>query len=93
MNPLIKEMKLSGNTYDIWGFSMGAFFAVASELYYRGLDIPSSWGYSPGLSGDSRELDTMESDLCLESNDSDLLNAGLILERFTDYLRTKGKDY
>lgn len=39
---------------DIWSDAMEAWFECAGWLNYHGENIPSEWGYFPGM-GDGRE--------------------------------------
>ena len=59
MNALIKELKLH-YTGDAWGWVMCCRFAIAGEMFSRGLDIPSHWEYWPGACGDGRDPDALE---------------------------------
>jgi hypothetical protein len=78
---------------DAWGNCMGWRFAVAAEMWHRGLAIPSEWGYSPGMASDPRELETLEGETCADATDEALELFGAVLLRVYDKLKAAGEDY
>ena len=93
-NELLKELKsLDLFSLDEWDGAMGALFSIASEMFMRDLDIPSEWGYSPGMTDDPREPESIEFEACKEASDSDLEETGKMLNRYLDILKKQGKDY
>ena len=89
---LLKEFRefFSG---DDWSDAMSCFFAVADEMYVRDLDIPSQWGYGPGMSSDPRDKSAFQWEVALTAKDDDLLKAGRVLSRYCDLLKRYEKDY
>lgn len=87
------EFKLFRDKYDPWGSAMDVFFPIASELYMRGVDIPSQWGYAPGLTDDPRDPENYYTDLIINESDNDLLEFGNLLHRYTNYLDRAGCSY
>ena len=90
---LVAELRSGDLHYDPWGTAMGAFFAVAAELQWRGTDIPAKWQYTPGCAADQREPDGDWFALLEAADEEVLLSFGEMLHRYTDLLRRDGKDY
>lgn len=91
----VKEQVMLGwDPGDAWGSAMGAFFALAGELWMRddGM-IPDAWRYKPGLGGDPREPDGEYYELFREAETFALEHLGAILHRYTDILTCQGKSY
>ena len=87
---LYKETHDSG---DPWGSAISAFFDVATELWWRGDDIPDAWQFRPGAVTDPRNLESyLYPDLSVVDSD-DLLQFGKTLERYTRNLDRTGKSY
>lgn len=76
---------------DAWGDCMGAWFAVAAELYVRG-SVPENWRFRPG-SSDPREPDDCWTDELVIHSDDDLIEFGNVLCRYSRMLRNAGHDY
>jgi hypothetical protein len=87
------ELRLNDIKGDPWGASMEAFFECAGRMNKRGVQIPVSWQYKPGLGGDGTDKDSYYYSLFAHCGNSQLLAIGLFLERYTNYLRKKGRDY
>ena len=92
---LISEIKMAHDPGDAWGSAMGAFFDLAAELWIRDdAMIPDEWRYSPGaMGGDPREEDSFFFHVFAAADTADLERLGSVLHRYTDMLRTAGRDY
>lgn len=90
---LLRNLWNELDTYYRYGWCMSAWFAVAAEMYWRGMDIPSDWNYSPGAARDPREPDAPEYLYCLEASNDELRAAGNVLARYARMLKHAGKDY
>lgn len=88
---LMREMRV-GQSGDWWGDTMAWWFAVAGEMYERGLDIPESWRYRPGAGG-GKDPDAYETEICEAATDSALAIFGRALNRYAAKLKAAGKDY
>lgn len=77
---------------DEWGNCLSWWFAVAGEMYERGLDIPPEWQYRPSPFG-GREEGLYETDVCLEASDEALELFGRVLCRLGERLKACGRDY
>lgn len=89
----------SHDSGDKWASCMAAFFDIAAELYFRDPDsVPSEWMYRPGAYRNSTD-DPRESDCSIFAEDcktaeiAELVEFGLILNRYADKLRVAGKSY
>jgi len=92
-NTLLKELVAFGSAgCDSWSWSMSCFFAVTSEMFYRGLNIPAKWQYTPLIDvyGDSRDKECYEFEFCKNATGTDLEHAGQILDRYTRLLKQAG---
>lgn len=87
------EYRLQADRGDAWGSAMIAFFTLANELYMRGADIPSEWGYSPGMVDDPREPEDYFYDMFRMTGEFMLLEIGNLLHRYTEHLKYHGEDY
>lgn len=90
---LKNEFNILRDSGDPWGSCMSMFFSVASEMWWRGLDIPAAWGYSPGMTSDPRQLDDLEAQVCLEATDEALEAMGDFLHRYAELIKKAGRDY
>lgn len=88
---LMREMRIA-QCGDWWGDTMGWWFAVAGEMWERGLDIPDSWRYRPSPMG-GKDADRYETEVCEAATDEALLLFGRALSRYADCLKKAGKDY
>ena len=77
--------------YDPWGSIMEVFFQVAFHALERGLNIPSEWGFNPGM--DSVDEDSYWFSMLSECSDSDLLHIGQFCNKYNDLLHLTGKSY
>jgi hypothetical protein len=68
-------------------------FAICSELWWRGEDVPHEMGYSPGAAADPREEDGYEFQLMVETPTEDLQYAARVVDRYVDILKARGEDY
>lgn len=92
MNTILKEYRIAWDGGDNWGSAITFMFDIANELYMRELCIPAAWGYSPGCTDDPR-TDSYGACICLDANDEELLRAGMILDRYCNYLISKELNY
>lgn len=81
---LMKEFRLV-QSGDWWGDTMAWWFAVAGEMYSRGLPIPSAWKYEPGLA--PKQPDLYETEICEQASDQALVLFGRALHRYAGILR------
>jgi hypothetical protein len=86
------DAMLTYDSYDAWGWAMTWWFAVADEMTRRGLDIPATWQYRPGLDV-SRDEDSYEDETLELADDDALEHFGNVLARFARILEHQGKDY
>lgn len=97
LEELRKEFRMSDYRYDPWSCCLGMHFAICDVLRDVGEDIPSSWGYSPGLGGPDTEdfgFQTLKEGLeGILWNTQDLESFGNILSRYASKLRVAGKNY
>jgi hypothetical protein len=77
---------------DTWGDAMEAWFECAGQMYKRGLSIPASWEYKPGL-GDGTEKDCHWYEIFENAPNNDLEIIGKYLFRYCQFLRYKKVDY
>lgn len=87
---LMDEFRLIANG-DVWGNTMIWWFAVAGEMYCRGLSIPADWQYRPGLN--PKEADAYETDVLEQASDEALHLFGRALNRYAATLKRAGKNY
>lgn len=92
LDDLKAEYRLSGDAGDPWGTCMAWWFAVAGEMFERGLNVPDDWHYRPGAGG-GRDPDSSEGEICLEASDEALEAFGGVLCRLYGILKAKGLDY
>jgi len=78
---------------DSWGDTMAAFFATAAEMYWRGLDIPSAWQYSPGAGSDPRDAEDIWFESMESADDDALEQFGAVMARYSDGLRRADMAY
>ena len=86
----MREMRIA-QSGDWWGDTMAWWFAVAGEMYERGLDIPAAWRYRPGIS--PKEPDRYETEICEAATDDGLRLFGRALTRYAAKLKAAGRDY
>jgi len=86
------DFKLFRDTHDSWGSTMGLWFSIASELWWRG-EVPAGWDYSPGAASDPRDPDDYFFELIYNESTEDLISFGEVLQRHARFLRFKGCDY
>lgn len=85
------EFRLT-NDGDSWGNAMSWWFAVAGEMYERGLEVPPAWQYRPSPMG-AIDPDQYEAPIVAEAADDNLCRFGAMLHRYAGMLRAAGKDY
>lgn len=88
---LMKEMRLA-QSGDWWGDTMAWWFAVAGEMWERGLAIPDAWRYRPSPLG-AKDPEQYETEVCEEATDEALLLFGRALSRYAAKLKAAGMDY
>lgn len=88
---LMREMRIA-QSGDWWGDTMGWWFAVAGEMYERGLPIPAEWKYRPSPFG-AKDPDAYETEICETATDNALCLFGRALNRYAKKLKAAGKDY
>jgi|SRR5215472_1875449 len=88
---LMAEFRISADG-DWWGNTMGWWFAVAGEMWERGLPIPDSWQYRPSPFG-GRDPDAYETEPCERATDHALILFGRALHRYAGILKKAGQDY
>lgn len=96
VSDLIKVYKECADSGDPWGSAMGAWFTVSNELYFRGVEIPGSWNYSPGAiasGADPREPDDYMYEVCCAADSPTLLRFGDVLCKYTTNLSESGFSY
>jgi len=77
---------------DPWGTTMAFWFAVAGEMYVRGIPIPDAWRYRPSPLG-AKDPDAFETEICEQAGDETLAAFGALLNRYAGFLKRAGKDY
>ena len=77
---------------DPWGTALEAWFESAGRMNVRGLFIPSSWQYSPGLGG-GIDPDSIWYEPCEDATDDALVKFATVLARYLSKLRLAGEDY
>jgi hypothetical protein len=79
---------------DDWAESMSAFFAVATEAFLRGLDVPTHWQFrpAPGLKKHDKD-DWFAVEITAHATDEALIRFGNLMERYTRLLDRHGKSY
>jgi hypothetical protein len=85
------EFRMDANS-DIYGHTMGLWFAVAGEMFYRGMDIPEDWKFSPGAASNGRNPDDEHWGLADLPND-DLEILGDSLHELYHEAKENGDDY
>lgn len=88
---LMKEFRIA-QSGDWWGDTMSWWFAVAGEMWERGLPIPAEWKYRPSPLG-GKEPDAYETPICEDASDDALRLFGRALTRYAAKLKAAGKDY
>lgn len=91
-NDLCSEFRLCFDGSDPWGSTMAWWFAVAGEMYARGLPIPAAWRYRPSPMG-ARDPDAYETPICEAADDVALILFGRMLARYATCLKKGGMDY
>ena len=76
---------------DPWGTCMAWWFAVAGEMFERGLWVPEEWRYWP--SPPARDPDQYEAEICMRAGDAALSRFGDVLNRYASRLKKAGKSY
>lgn len=89
---LIADFRMYASS-DPWGECMGAFFAVAAEMYMRDLEIPEVWRYGPGAMSDPRDPDEIWFEALKATDDESLAQFGAVLSRYSDLLKSAEMDY
>lgn len=89
---LMQEFRLFSGDGDWWGTTLAWWFAVAGEMWERGLDIPADWHYRPSPFG-GRDPDAYETPICEAATDIALLLFGRALNRYAAILKRAGKAY
>ena len=80
--------------YDPWGAIMDFGFAVCSEMYFRGIEVPDRMRYSPGaMSGDPRETDSYWFEPLIECCDDTLYYLCNLVHYYSEFLVIRGMDY
>lgn len=98
MNSIIREFKRNEryNGWDSWGCSMVFMFNLCEYAFHNGLEIPPHWQYNPSclleIGKCSEELKDNLWYFVGESKET-ILEAGEILNRYTNYLRYKELNY
>jgi len=77
---------------DPWGTALEAWFESVGRMNVRGLFIPSSWQYSPGLGG-GIDPDSIWYESCEDATDDALVKFATVLSRYLSKLRLAGEDY
>lgn len=77
---------------DPWGHTMAWWFAVAGEMWERGISVPYEWQYRASPFG-GRDPDAYETPLCAAASDQALILFGRAMNRYATNLKTNGKDY
>ena len=88
---LMKEMRLT-QSGDCWSDTMSWWFAVAGEMFERGLNIPAEWRYHPSPLG-GKMPDAYETEICEQATDDALRLFGRALSRYAAKLKAAGEDY
>ncbi len=88
---LMAELRLTSDGDD-WGNMMGWWFAVAAEMYERGIGPPDEWRYRPSPLG-AKDPDAYETEFCEQADDNALHLFGRALHRYAGMLKKAGKDY
>lgn len=88
---LMQEFR-SAQSGDWWGDTMAWWFAVAGEMWERGLTIPEKWRYRPSPLG-GKEEGQYETEICEQADDDALLIFGRALDRYAAKLKAAGEDY
>lgn len=86
---LLHENDVAG---DPWGVVMGAWFDCAAHLYEKG-DCPYDWKYKPGCGGNVIEDESPYFDLFNSLDAEQLTEIGEYLNRISEALKRKGRDY
>lgn len=87
---IINEFRLMCS--DSWGDSMELSFAVAGEMYERGMAIPKKWKYYPSPFG-AKDEDSYWTKPLETVTDEDLERLLTFCWRYTNLLKRHGKDY
>ena len=77
-----------GDTGDKWGSAINEQFEVAEELFRRNAHIPEHWEFTIGAGRDN-EAHQFYSDM----DTATLIYWGNVLERYVDFLRSRGMNY
>jgi len=88
---LIWEMRLTHGGA-AWDTTMEWWFAVAGEMYERGLPIPHEWKYRPSPLG-AIDRDQYEARIVAEASDTALILFGCALSRYASHLKESGQSY
>ena len=76
---------------DPWGWVMSWLFDIAGEIECRGEDVPDVLHYRAGACGPYVSEDRAEG--LAEISTEALQHAALVLHRFDEWCRAKGRDY
>jgi len=88
---LIEEFKLATDwRYDPWGSAMAVLFDLAEYLYMQDT-VPEAWGFRPGAGEIVPEGYWLP--IFNASDPAMLIEFGNVLNRYTDKLRSAGKNY
>ena len=91
-NDLKAEYKLGDWQYDSWGEAMLWLFNICDYMHFHiDADVPAAWGYVPSIAGD--DMDSRFFDILSNTNSSDILHFGNVLNRYCDNLVRIGKNY
>lgn len=88
---LFTQMRVA-QSGDWWADTMCWWFAVAGEMYERGLFIPEEWKYHLSPLG-GKESNQYEAEVCEKATDGALLLFGRALSRYAKVLKKAGCDY
>ena len=92
LKAFLKEFRIASDwKYDPWGSVMNVFFDLAFIALERDLDIPSEWGFNPGM--DCVDEESYWVPMLRECSDEDLITIGRFLNKYNDLLHLTGKSY
>lgn len=95
MNPKIKEIYGRGDTHDKWESCMNMWFGIASNVYLRTGKTPDHWEFRPSpfltkiRRGESPDWEIQQAKVPVK----DLIHAGNVFNRYTEFLKRNNLDY
>lgn len=91
---LCAEFRMDGPRHDPYGHCMSAWFALAAEMFERGLCIPDAWQYRPPpMARDVRDPDDWWTSVMAQATDEALEKFGEAMRRLYEICKAKGLDY